>query len=224
MPGWGFLFGVNLDIEDRQRQEKRDKVTRKSAKVSSTTVLIGILLVGMIGGGVALTIDRSPGSEIKLPKQVERVKVTGPVDYTEARVDMKKVDYETDGKWITLDLDDVIKNKLVTFNYKSPKINVETRNFAGKPELPMLAMVDPKGKLMVGVSYCEPCRSITFHTEKDMSLTCNICGTKWDIETLVAWSGACMPFPPDEVKVKVEDDKVFIPRDYLEKWEPRKET
>jgi len=213
-----------MDIEDQQLQEKRDRVTKKSAKISSTTVLIGILLVVMVGGGVALTVGGSTGSEIKPPKQIDRVEVTGPVDYTQARVDMKKIDYEADEKWVTINLDDVIKNKLVTFNFKSPKINVETRNFAGKPELPILAMVDPKGKLMVGVSYCEPCRSITFHTEKDMSLTCNICGTKWDVETLIAWSGACMPFPPDEVKVKVKGDKVLIPRDYLEKWEPRKET
>ncbi len=83
-----------MDSEDRSLQKKRDKVTKKSARISSTTVLIGILLVGMIGGGVALTVDRSTGSEIKRPKQVERVKVTGPVDYTEARVDMKKIDKE----------------------------------------------------------------------------------------------------------------------------------
>ncbi len=210
--------------EDRL-QKKREKVTKEKARVSSTSILIVLILGAMIGGGVFLSqSDGGEASQVKRPKSVERIAVTDRVDYTQKRVDMKTVDYKVIGDSVTFSLEDIKEHKLIRFEYKSPKLNVKQRNFAGKQELPVMALIDPKGKLMVGVSYCEPCRSTSFHTEKDLSLTCNICNTKWDIETLVAWSGACMPFPPDEIKVRVEDGKVWIPKKVLEDWEPREEA
>ncbi len=205
-------------------KEKKAKVMEKKAKVSMTSVMIIGIIAVMAGAG--LWISRSSGSEtrqVKPPKQVRRLAVSDPVDYTQKRVDMKKISYKTEGGSVVISLKEVIKNKFVRFAFRSPKINVKQRNFAGKPVLPVLAIIMPSGKLMVGVSYCEPCRSTTFHTEEDSSLTCNICGTKWDLESLIAWSGACMPYPPDEVKVAVKGDKILIPRDYLEAWEPRAE-
>lgn len=206
-------------------QDKKDKVMRKKTGLSSTTILIGLMIGAMAVGGFMLTRNGAQaGKQVNTPKHVRRISISGPVDYTEERVDMKKVPHKTEGKWITIKLSDVKKHKLVRFEFRSPKINVKQRNFAGKPVLPVMAMVTPPGELMVGVSYCEPCRSTTFHTERDLSLTCNICGTKWDAESLIAWSGACMPFPPDEIKVEVKDGKILIPKAYLEEWEPREEA
>lgn len=206
--------------------EKKEKVLKKQKKLSSTSLLIIFIISTMVIGGIILNqTGSSQEKQIKPPKQVPRVKVSEPVDYSQARVDMKKVTNVTkEGRFLTLPVATVVKNKLVRFVFRSPKINVKQRNFAGKPELPLIAMIVPSGKLMVGISYCEPCRSTTFHTEQDLSLTCNICGTKWDAETFIAWSGACMPYPPDEVKVTVKNQKIYIPVDYLEKWKPRVQT
>lgn len=205
-------------------KEKKAKVMQKKAKVSMTSVLIIAVIAIMAAGG--FWISRSGTSEtrqVKPPKQVRRAKVSGPVDFTQGRVDMQNIDYKTEGKNVVISLNEVKKKKFVRFEFRSPKINVKQRNFAGEPLLPMMAMVAPSGKLLVAVSYCEPCRATTFHTEKDSSLTCNICGTKWDLESLIAWSGACMPYPPDEVQVAVTGGKVLIPKAYLESWEPREE-
>jgi len=205
-------------------QEKKDKVMQKKAKLSSTSILILLIIGAMAAVGIFIWRSGDPDTkQVKPPKQVPRVAVSGPVDYTEARVDMKRVDYKTAGDNVILSLADIEKNKFVRFDFHSKKLSVRQRNFAGKPVLPVMALIVPSGKLMVGVSYCEPCRSTTFHTERDISLTCNVCGTKWDLESLLAWSGACMPFPPDEVKVAVKDGKVLIPKGYLESWQPRKE-
>lgn len=205
-------------------EEKKAKVMQKRAKVSMTSVLIIAVVVIMAAGGFWLSRSGTPETEqVKSPKQIDRVTVSGPVDYTQGRVDMTNIDYTTKGDNVVISLDEVKKNKFVRFEFRSPKINVKQRNFAGEPLLPVMAMVAPSGKLLVAVSYCEPCRATTFHTEKDSSLTCNICGTKWDLETLIAWSGACQAFPPDEVKVAVKDGKVLIPKGYLESWEPREE-
>ncbi len=206
-------------------KEKKAEVMRKKTGISSTTVVILLIIGAMAVGGFAITRNGAQaGKQINTPKKVDRISISGPIDYTEERVDMKKVSFKDEGKWLTLKLGDIKKYKMVRFEFRSPKINVKQRNFAGEPVLPVMAIIMPSGDLMVGVSYCEPCRSTTFHTETDLSLTCNVCGTKWDVESLIAWSGACMPFPPDEIKVKVEDGKVLIPKGYLEKWEPRKET
>lgn len=213
-----------MATETNRLQEKKDIVMQKKARLSSTSLLIILLLGTMIVGGFFVTrggVDKD--KKIDPPKQVPRLKASGPVDYSEKRVDMKKVDYKIEGDKVAISLDQIKKHRLVRFEFRSSRLNVKQRNFAGKPVLPVMALIVPSGNLMVGVSYCEPCRSTTFHTEPDMSLTCNICGTKWDVETLIAWSGACMPFPPDEIKVEINDGKVMIPRNVLEAWEPRKE-
>lgn len=205
-------------------KEKKDKVMHKKTRLSSTSVMILVIIAVMTAGGFFLSRSGAQADkQIRPPKKVRRISVSGPVDYTEARVDMKKIGYKVEGDSVVIPLKDVKKNKLVRFEFRSPKINVEQRNFAGKPLLPVLAFIVPSGDLMVGISYCEPCRSTTFHAERDLSLTCNICGTKWDIETLIAWSGACMPFPPDEIKVDIKDGKILIPKKVLESWEPRVE-
>lgn len=211
---------------EERLQQKKDKVLKKQAKLSSTSLLIIFIVSIMVVGGVILTqTGNSQQKQIKPPKQVPRVKISEPVDYTQARIDMKKVtNTAKEGRWLTLPVATVKQYKMVRFVFRSPKINVKQRNFAGKPELPLIAMIVPSGNLMVGVSYCEPCRSTTFHTEQDLSLTCNICGTKWDAETFIAWSGACMPYPPDEIKVEIKNGKIYIPIDYLEKWKPRVQT
>ena len=208
--------------EAERLQEKKDKVMRNKTRLSSTSILIIIMVGAMAVGGFFLSRGGSDEPRIKPPKQVRRLTISSPIDYSK-RVDMKSIAYQTTGDKVAISLNEVKKNRLVRFEFRSPKINVRQRNFAGKPVLPVMALIVPSGKLMVGVSYCEPCRSTTFHTEQDMSLTCNVCGTKWDAESLIAWSGACMPFPPDEIKVDIKGDKILIPKDYLERWQPRKE-
>src|SRR3990170_2733400 len=227
-PGAFYAQGMMATTETEaanRLQEKKDKVMQKKARLSSTSVLI-ILIIGtmVIGGFFLARSGVKAEQQVKPPKQVPRIAVSDPVDYSKSRVDMKRVKHWIEGDKVVFSLADVKKNKLIRFEFRSPKINVKQRNFAGKPVLPVMAMIVPSGKLMVGVSYCEPCRSTTFHTEPDMSLTCNICGTKWDVETLIAWSGACMPYPPDEIKVEVKEGKVYIPKGYLEAWQPRKEV
>lgn len=209
--------------EAERLQEKKDKVMRNKTRLSSTSILIILMVGAMAIGGFLIWRGGSDEQQIKPPKQVRRLTVSSPIDYGKKRVDMKSVAYKIAGDKVVISLSEVKKNRLVRFEFRSPKINVRQRNFAGKPVLPVMALIVPSGKLMVGVSYCEPCRSTTFHTEEDMSLTCNVCGTKWDAESLIAWSGACMPFPPDEVKVDVKGDKILIPKAYLESWQPRKE-
>lgn len=208
---------------------KKKKVTKKSAKISSTTIIIVALLTVLVGGGLYLAFSgdedgaRTANAQ-SAREEITRISVGGPVDYTLGRVDMAGIEYEEDEDLVTLQVDDIKQNRLVSFAFESQKIDGETQNFAGEAKLPVMAMVAPSGDLMVAVSYCEPCRGTTFHTEQDGTLTCNVCGTKWDLETLTARSGACGAFPPDEIQVEVEDGTVKIPKEKLESWTPREDV
>ena len=215
----------------KKPQSKKKKVTQKKAKVSSTTIMIGVVLLIMVGGGIAITLSGGSDSEVvagsgsaaSTEDAITRTSISDPVDFTVGRVDMTPVEYKVEGDVVKIPVAEVIKNKLVRFVFKSPDVRIEDRNLAGSPELPMLAMVSPSGKLTVGVAYCEPCRSTNFHTEQDGTLTCNSCGTKWDAETLEPRSGACGGYPPDEIQVEVKDGEVLIPKSTLESWQPRAE-
>lgn len=216
----------------KKPQSKKKKVTQNKAKVSSTTILIGVLLLVMVGGGAAIVLSNGSGSGSVADSSstsstegaITRTSISEAVDYSTERVDMAPVDYKVDGDAVKISVADVLKHKLVRFAFQSPNVRTEDRNFAGLPELPVLAMVSPSGKLTVGIAYCEPCRSTTFHTEEDATLTCNSCGTKWDAETLEPRSGACGAYPPDEIEVEVKDGEVLIPKSTLETWQPRTET
>ena len=212
--------------DTKKLQEKKDKVMLSKAKLSLTTVAIVLMVVAMAVGGFWLYHSgTSETRQAGLPKRVGQTSVSGPVDYTAARVDMTNIEYKTVGNNVVISLSEIKKNKIARFEFHSPKINDRQKNFAGEPLLPVLALVRPSGKLMVGVSYCEPCRSTTFHTESDLTLTCNKCGTKWDLESLTPQSGSpdCQRFPPDEIKVTVKGDKVIMAKEYLESWEPREQ-
>ncbi len=213
---------------NRKSPPKKAKAVQGQAKISSATILIGALLLIMIGGGVAITLSGNSGSGEQVAKAApavttNRASISDPVDFSQGRVDMSPIEYTVEGDSVKVSVAEVVAKKLVSFAFLSPEVRIEDRNFAGRPELPMMAMVSPSGKLTVGVSYCEPCRGTTFHTEEDGTLTCNSCGTKWDAETLEARSGACGAYPPDEIEVTVEDGQVLIPKSTLESWEPRAE-
>lgn len=117
---------------------------------------------------------------------------------------------------LTVSLKDIKKYQLVKFEYDRSQGDKEPQI------LPLLAYTTPSTKqLVVAVSICEPCRSTTFHLESDKTITCETCGTKWDMESLKGVSGACLDYPPDPVKTKVEKGKVLIPIEQLDQWELR---
>ena len=49
----------------------------------------------------------------------------------------------------------------------------------------------PKGKTIGGIRTCEPCNGFSFHIVQGKYLSCDACGTLWDIETLQGVSGGC---------------------------------
>lgn len=157
--------------------------------------VVGALVVGSSGGGRAAP---------------ERVTVAGKQDYTSGNVEMVPVKATVAGGDISVPLAELKKNKFLSFPYSESGV-----------EVPLLAMITPSGRLFTASSMCEPCKSDKFHTEPDGTLTCNACGTKWDLETMEGISGGCPNYPPQELKSVVRDGKIILKEADVRAWKPR---
>jgi len=167
--------------------------------------------VGAATGG-SPTSSGVPADEAKylgrlLPAGFVESSVAGASQYS-AAVDMIDVTATQGAKQISVSVVDVVKDKIVYFEYKKP----------GGDTIPMLAYMKPSGKLFVGVSYCPPCQGKRQSIQPDGTLRCAACGTKRNLETGVGISGACQLYPTDEVPAKVVGGKIVIDNSVLDGW------
>jgi len=70
------------------------------------------------------------------------------------------------------------------------------------------------------VSYCEPCRSSSFHI-RDNELVCDSCYTRWEIETLKGIAGGCMAYPPEEINYQADNGMIILDENDIRSWTPR---
>lgn len=163
-------------------------------------------------GGASSPAGAVPADEAKylgrlLPVGFTESSVAGASQYS-APVEMTDVTAAQDAKQISVSVADVVKDKIVYFEYKK----------ADGSTMPMLAYVKPSGKLFVGVSFCPPCQGKRQSIQPDGTLRCAACGTKRDLETGVGISGACRLYPTDEVPAKVVGGKIVIDNAVLDGW------
>lgn len=146
----------------------------------------------------------------------DRPKVAEPKEYKES-VEMKVVDAKEDSNYLSIKLEDVMKNRLVSFDYDEKRIPSGTST---KP-LSLMAYITPSGKLFAGTAYCPPCRSDKHFIDKDGTLTCDLCDTKRDLETLKGIKGGCVDYPPDEFNIDISNGMVNIRLSDLDSWSPK---
>jgi len=71
--------------------------------------------------------------------------------------------------------------------------------YKGGNYLPLIVLYTPSGNVITGIRTCEPCGSFSMHIEEGKYLTCDSCGTKWEIETFRGVSGGCPGYPPPKL-------------------------
>ena len=208
---------TNGELRDRKRTEFEQEGAKMVPRTWFVTAIIGFALLAVVGFGLSRSSGGAGGAAggagaggASAPPAAERVKVTEAQDYSTANVEMTDVKAKVAAGEVSVPLAELKKNKLLYFKYSG----------AGK-EVPLMAMITPSGKLFTASAMCEPCRSDRFHTEPDGTLTCNACGTKWDLETLQGISGGCPNFPPQEMKGQVKGDKIVLQETDVQGWQPR---
>lgn len=188
----------------RARKRKEFEREGKQQGIPRTWLVAAAIGFALLAG-VGFLLNQGGG-----PSPADRVTVAGKQDYTQGNVEMTPVTPAVANGEVAVPLADVKKDKLVSFDYNKGGVSV-----------PLLAMVTPSGRLFTASSMCEPCRSYKFHTEPDGTLTCNTCGTKWDLETLKGISGGCPNYPPQELKNVVRGGKIVLKESDVRAWRPR---
>jgi len=152
------------------------------------------------------------------------VQIMDSVDYSASEMSMTTLTQEEvrqDGEGISFPLDSLLDNYVVGLTYQRESLMPEGYQLAaGGNILPLLAYVTPSGRLAVGTAFCEPCRSTRFHIAGN-ELVCDVCYTRWDLNTLMGVGGGCFDYPPEEVDARLQGDRVLVPRGDLESWVPR---
>ncbi|MBE0417947.1 MAG: DUF2318 domain-containing protein [Coriobacteriia bacterium] len=179
--------------------------------IAAIVVILIVIIVGSRSGGVP---EASP-EEARyigrlLPAGYQPPTVADPTDYT-STIEMAELTVTPGDTQLTVPVAELTAARIALFKYQKPD----------GAQLPLIAYVKPSGALFVGVSYCPPCQGEWQTIQADGTLTCNACGTKRDLESMVGISGACKLYPLDEIPVTIAGDDVVIERAGLDTWTPQ---
>ncbi len=126
-----------------------------------------------------------------------------------ATVPMTRIEATAGKGLVEVPLDLVKQNKLVSFEYK---------RLDGP--IPLLAYLAPSGKIVTAIGLSEPCNSKSFHIEGN-EIVCNLCLTRWNLETLEAGKGDCPEYPPEMLIHTIHDGRLILREFDLQYWKPR---
>jgi len=190
------------DLRERKRAEFEKEGAASPARSWMIAAAIGFALVAIVGFAMVRSNTQS---------EPQRAAVAESQDYTSSgNVEMTDVKAKVAAGRVSVPLAALKTKKLLYFKYQKDGVDV-----------PLMAMLQPSGRVFTGSAMCEPCRSDRFHTEPDGTLTCNACGTKWDIETLEGISGGCPNYPPQEMKNEVRGGQILLKEGDVRGWQPR---
>ena len=181
----------NLRLKDVKEmgKKKREKLNKKDDKSGRkrNTLVVGAILVVLLG---YWGINQLGGSDY--PSIVSGIFYDSPI----VSADTGKVTVPDEAlennKLIFVDVK--LQDATDEFTYLGRRIILST--YRNAEYLPLVIIKTPKGQTISGVRVCEPCSSFSFHILEGKYLSCDACGTRWDIETLQGISGGCLNYPP----------------------------
>lgn len=192
---------------ENNRADKNRKFTQPQKSKTALFSIVGLLAVIIMTASYFLFANNdSTSSSVKAAVDIGQKINYSPNDKLQQTVVISKVE---NGKAIVATLSTVKEKKFIWTEYK-----------ANGKRIPLTAFIQPNGKVMVAVSYCEPCKGETFHITGNQ-IVCNVCGTTWDLQTLKGLSGGCQSYPPDALTYSLNGDNLEIPQTVLDAWAPR---
>ncbi|KUO51659.1 MAG: hypothetical protein APF76_13555 [Desulfitibacter sp. BRH_c19] len=189
-------------------QKKQEFMKRKNKKTGGNRVVIGVLIV-LIVFAVGAYIKMSGDAPSEVRWEGGDYNFGQAVDYSGKILTQESIELTVeDGKAI-IPLDYVTENEFIYTEYDKDDFS-----------LPLMSYISPTGRLVTAISFCEPCRSQSFHI-KGEEIICDSCNTKWDLATLDGISGGCLNYPPEEIDYQVDDGNIVISENDIRSWIPR---
>ena len=205
------------DAAAKERQEKKDKILGKTKKKKN--FILPLVIVAAIGLMSVAFMSNLKGSGGLDKDNKGTYYITEEVDYRGKSFQPTMIEPKfQDGK-IILNLDEIKKKNYLKFNIPNQQVVLPDTGTVFD-YLPIMAYISPDKRLVIAVSFCEPCDGENFYTEGNQ-LVCAVCGTRWDLKNLKGLSGGCPNNPPDEVEYKVEGNNVILDEQALRAWKPR---
>ena len=199
----------NLEMK-RQRFEESGRFPLRKVVLIVTAIAV-VSFVGMAGYS-----KMQAGKQASSGVEVSDVQSAG----SGGNLTMTPIEIKVSGDKATFPLAEVQAKKLVGLKYqRQTPFSGEWQQLTGGA-LPLIAYIAPSGNLVVASSFCEPCRSNSFHIEGE-DLVCDACGTRWDLSTLEGKSGGCTAYPPDPLTVENVNGTITVNTADLEAWAPR---
>ena len=193
-----------METNDLNKNQKFTQPQKSNAALFSIIGLVAVMI--MIASYFLFANNNTPSSSIKAAADIGQTMNYSQTNKLEQAIVESKV---KDGKAIVTTLSAVKDKKFIRTEY----------NANGK-KVPLTAFIQPDGKVMVAVSFCEPCKGETFHIIANQ-LVCNACGTTWDLQTLKGLSGGCQTYPPEALTYSLNGDNLEVPQSVLDAWVPR---
>ncbi len=134
--------------------------------------------------------------------------IAAPMNYDSNFVTMTNVEFRQEGDDIVFSLDDVKRYRIVRFEYPAKNI-----------VRPVMAYIDPQGRLVTAISISDHCGSTEFQI-KNNQIYCAHCPSHWDMMTMEAYA-CCGNYFPDPIASRVAGNEVRIPKAEVEKWAGR---
>jgi len=170
------------------------KVVPLLAVLAVVLLVSPFLVKALIEGRWSQLTPGNKATELGFPKE--------PIRMTEYLAPVKE-------GFVEVPLQLVEEKRLVSFSYSKD----------GKA-VPLLAYATPAGNFRTVVGFSRPCQSEQFHLEGD-DIVCDLCLTRWDLETLKGVSGDCLDHPLDKIMHTVRDGKLMIREAGIQEWNPR---
>lgn len=189
------------------REDKKQKFTQQKKSKAGLFSIVGIAAVVIIIGSYFLFSNSSnPSTSTNAAADTGQKVNYSPNVNLEQTVVAGKVE---NSKEIVTTLSTIKEKKFIRTEYQ-----------ANGKTVPLTAFIQPDGKVMVAVSYCEPCRGDSFHITGN-KIICNTCGTTWDLQTFKGLNGGCQDYPPQALTYSLNGDNLEIPQAVLDSWSPR---
>ena len=195
--------GLQVNNFEKERQ-KFTQPKKSKAMLYSLVSLVAVILI--ISSYLTFGHRDKPSTSVHAVAETGQKADYSPNDKLEQTKVVSKVE---NGKAVIATLTTVKEKKFIWTEYK-----------ANGKRVPLTAFIQPDGKVMVAVSFCEPCKGEFFHITGN-TLVCNVCGTVWDLQTLEGISGGCLTYPPQALTYSLSGDNLEIPQTVLDSWVPR---
>ena len=194
-------------MENSSFSDKKKKVLEDKKKASFSGWFVLLIVLAVLLGGVAYWLVQ--GESSGRPELFSKTNARGERDDAKPTLQMTDIQVRVENGHILIPVDVLKEKKIVRFEYESNGVKV-----------PLYAYLTLAGRVVTGISMCEPCKSTRFRIQ-DRKLVCNACDTEWHLETHKGIKGGCMNYPPEIIPHRVENDSIMIEEKVVLEWKPR---